>query len=523
MVNDFFLGFAGHAHTKNNLILDPNSGRELRERNSPEEAQRLTEAVLDKLGMDISNAGYDLKDVKLLILYLSYRGESENQDRLLFESILKTVDRRFKEHTAGNQLRLIGHTTCGEIENEDLELKEVSGIGYNGLSLLALVTNLPIGVGRTWGLRTAKEAVEQGREMTHETWVDFHQSTDLKEHFQKGKTLLVLAQGPTLITSGWLHFLGEGISNFVNSTHEARISNVIGGGTGDDLSRGARAFGRQFYGKLGKQSEFKILDNEAVCALIPNLSDPSMGLDVTPTKRIGGSHTFHFDPVAEPQFIHVKHIDNLDARKLYAKIVFDNEVQISREKGLSIDEKELFKSISEMEEIPHHPILGKYGFAFPFGNYAPVCPMKVRGQYVEMLRPVRNYEPKMDGYFVQVDPELIQKGAHKAYGMLRENRGFSENDVTFLVSCIVRRVIEMAAGCTSKTEAEILKESFSSTQVMGFLSGTELSFSHLLQEPYVYNWSLWGITLRSVTNGREERKHKKALGIKGWIKGPAEE
>jgi len=39
----------------------------------------------------------------------------------------------------------------------------------------------------------------------------------------------------------------------------------------------------------------------------------------------------------------------------------------------------------------------------------------------------------------------------------------------------------------------------------------------------VYNWSLWGITLRSVTNGREERKHKKALGIKGWIKGPAEE
>jgi len=191
MANDFFLGFAGHAHTKNNLEFDPNSGRELRERNSPEEAQRLTEAVFDKLEMDTSNAGYDLKDVKLLILYSSCRGESFDQDRLLSESILKVIDNRFKGHTVGNQPRLIGHNTCGEIENEDLELKEVSGIGYNGLSLLALVTNLPIGVGRTWGLRTAKEAVEHGREMAHDAWVDFHQSTDLKEHLQKGKTLLV--------------------------------------------------------------------------------------------------------------------------------------------------------------------------------------------------------------------------------------------------------------------------------------------------------------------------------------------
>jgi len=513
MVNDFFLGFAGHAHTKNNLIFDPNGGRELRERNSPEEAMRLTEAVQDKLGIDISNAGYDLKDVKLLVLYLSYRGETEEKDRLICESILKTIDKRFKGHTAENQLRLIGHTTCGEIENEDLELKEVSGIGHNGLSLLALVTNLPIGVGRTWGVRTAKEAAEHGREMAHDAWVDFHQSTDLKEHLQKGKTLLVLAQGPTPITSGWLHFLGEGISNFVNSTHEARISNVIGGGTGDDLSRGIRGFGHQFYGKLGKKSEFKILDAEAVCALIPNLSEPSVGLDVAPTKRIGGSHTFHFDPVVEPQFIHVKRIDNLDARELYAKIVFDNEVQISREKGLSIDEKELFKSISEMEGIPYHPILGKYGFAFPFGNYAPVCPMKVRGQDVEMLRPVRNYEPKMAGYFIQVVPELIQKGAHKVYDMLRENRGFSENDVTFLFSCLVRRVIEMAAGCT-KTEAEILKESFSSTQMMGFLSGTELSFSHLLQEPYVYNWSCWGMTLRSVTGKEDTQREARSAPAK---------
>jgi len=519
MVNDFFLGFAGHAHTKNDFIVDPNIEIELRKRNSSEEAQRLTEAVLDKLEKDISNAAYDLKDVKLLILYLSYRGESEDQDKLLGEGILKVIDKRFRGHTAESQLRLIGHTTCGEIENEDLELKEVSGIGYNGLSLLALVTNLPIGVGRTWGLRTAKEAGEQGREMAHDAWVDFHQSTDLKEHLQKGKTLLVLTQGPTLISSGWMHFLGEGISNFVNSTHEARISNVIGGGTGDGV---IGVLMRQFYGKLGKQSELKILDNEAVCALIPNLSEPSMGLDATPTKRIGGSHTFHFDPVVEPQFIHVKRIDNLDAREIYAKIVFDNEVQISRERGLPIDEKELFKSISEMEDIPRHPILSKYGFAFPFGNYAPVCPLKVRGQDVEMLRPVRNYEPSMAGYFVQVDYEKIQQGARNVYSMLRENRGFSENDVTFLVSCIVRRVIEMMAGCT-KTEAEILKEAFSSTQVMGFYAATELSFSHLLQEPYVYNWSCWGITLRSQTATIKPKEKKKAIGIKGWIKGPAEE
>jgi len=144
MVNDFFLGFAGHAHTRNNIgtIPDPNADMGLRKKNSPEEAHRLTEAVLDKLERDVSNAGYDVKDVKLLLLYLSYRGEPGEKDRVICENILKTIAKRFKGHTAGNQLRLIGHTTAGEIENEDLELKEVSGIGYNGLSLLALVTNL---------------------------------------------------------------------------------------------------------------------------------------------------------------------------------------------------------------------------------------------------------------------------------------------------------------------------------------------------------------------------------------------
>ncbi|MDH5462301.1 MAG: hypothetical protein OEX09_08795, partial [Candidatus Bathyarchaeota archaeon] len=126
MVSDYFLGFTAHAHTKNGLETDQNKEMELRRRNSPEEAQTLTEAVLDKLQKDISNGGYDLKDVKLLVLYLSYRGEPEEKDRLICERILSAIEKRFGEHTATNQLRLIGHTTAGEIENEDLQLKEVS-------------------------------------------------------------------------------------------------------------------------------------------------------------------------------------------------------------------------------------------------------------------------------------------------------------------------------------------------------------------------------------------------------------
>ena len=104
MVKDFFLGFAGHAHTKNEMILDPNSEIELRKTNSPEEAQRLTKKVLDKLEKDISNTGYDLKNVKLLILYLSYRGENEEKDRLICERILSAIEDRFKDRTALNQL-----------------------------------------------------------------------------------------------------------------------------------------------------------------------------------------------------------------------------------------------------------------------------------------------------------------------------------------------------------------------------------------------------------------------------------
>lgn len=541
MGSGFFLGFAGHAHTKNRLETDQNIEMELRKRNNPREAQKLTETVLEKLEKDISTAGYALKDVKLLILYLSYRGESEEKDRLICERILRTIERRYGGRTAANQLRLIGHTTAGEIENEDLELKEVSGIGYNGLSLLALVTNLPIGVGRTWGFGTKEEATEQGREMAHNAWVDLNQNTSLKEHVQKSKTLFVLTQGPKggssqgLGKKGLEHFLAEGIANFMGSSRETRIINVIGGSSGDGLI--ARLF-HQFYGNLGKQSEFKILDNEAVCALIPNLHEPSIGSDVSPTRKVGRSYMFHFDREAEPRFMHLKRIGNKDPRELFAKIVYENEARISREQGRPIiDEKELFECISEFEGLPVHPALGKYGFALPFGNYAPVLPVRVTPKKdFELTRPVRSLEASMKGYIAEIDCAKVQKGAHNVHNMLRENRGFGERDVTLLVSCISRRLAEILAGCKSRNEAEILKEALSSTQVIGFLAYGELWFTHLLQEPYHHNFSCWGITLRSEVNGKDERKRRKAtrlpsgteefvseeekdLGIKGWIKG----
>ena len=199
--NDFFLSFAGHAHTMNELETDQQRELELRRRNSPEEAQKLIGTVLDKLEKDILDSGYGLEDVKLLVLYLSYRGESVEKDTLICDSILRAIENRFKG-TAANQLRLIGHTTAGELENEDLLLKEISGVGCNGLSLLALVTNLPIGVGRSWGLRTAEEAGEQGREMARDAWVDFTQQAPSKEYLRMKKTLLVLTQGSKV--DAWL-------------------------------------------------------------------------------------------------------------------------------------------------------------------------------------------------------------------------------------------------------------------------------------------------------------------------------
>jgi KaiC/GvpD/RAD55 family RecA-like ATPase len=88
--------------------------------------------------------------------------------------------------------------------------------------------------------------------------------------------------------------------------------------------------------------------------------------------------------------------------------------------------------------------------------------------------------------------------------MLRENRGFKERDATFIIDCISRRLAEMVAGCRLNTESEMFKEALSSTQVMGFLAYGEISFTHLLQEPYVYNFSCWGMTLRSAVDGKKE-------------------
>jgi len=510
MVADFFLGFAGHAHTRNELEADPNRDIQLRKENSVEEAQRLAEAVLDKLEKDISNAGYDLKDVRLLILYLSYRGETEDKDRLISESILKAIEKRFKGKTTAEQLRLIGHTTGGELENEDLELKEVSGIGYNGLSLLALVTNLPIGVGRTWGLRTANEATEQGREMARDAWIDFNQQTTSKEHLHMRKTLLVLTQGSKVDTPGYEHFLAEGITHFMGSTREARIMNVIGGGSGDGVS--AQLF-HQFYGRLKEHPQFKVLDGEAVCALIPNLCETSIGLDVNAITKVGRQHTFHFDSQKEPYFKYVKRIGNEDPCTKYAKAIYENEVQLSKEKGLPMVDKEqileaMRLSRAQKRLLIFNPVVAKYSFVFPFGNYTCAAAMRVVGEDIELMVPIRSYTPEMPGYFIMGDYEKVQKGARRVYDMLRADQGFSRNDATILVSCINRRLVELMAGCRSGTEAEILKEGLSSTQVIGFLAYGELSFTHLIQEPYFHAFSCWGMTLHSVADQKDETAHK---------------
>jgi hypothetical protein len=525
VANDFFLGFAGHAHTRNELETDPAKDEELRRKNSPEEAQRLTEMVTGKLERDITESGYNLGNTKLLILYVSYRGESREKDKTICESILRTIEKRFKAHSAANQLRLIGHTTGGELENEDLELKEISGIGYNGLSLLALVTNLPIGVGRTWGLRTAQEAGEQGREMARDAWIDFSQQTTSKEHLQMRKTLLLLTQGLKVDTPGYEHFLAEGIANFMGNTREARIMNVMGGASGDGL---AAKLCHQFYGKLKEHPRSKALDGEAVCALIPNLSEVSIGLDVNAISRIGRQLTFHFDPEKEPHFKYIKRIGKENPCSVYAKMICQCESQLSKEKGLpTVDKKVVLDAISNVRAqqriIVFNSILGRYAFAFPFGNYTCFAPFRIVGENIELSHPVRSYTPEMPGYLMIGDYDKVQKGARRVYDMLRADQGFSRNDVTILVSCINRRVVELMAGCKSGMEAEILKEGLSSTQVMGFLAYGEMSFTNLIQEPYFHTFSCWGITLHSKTTTTEPKEKKKGIGIKGWIKGPPDE
>jgi KaiC/GvpD/RAD55 family RecA-like ATPase len=507
MDDHFFMGFAAHAHTMNEMETDQQRELELRRRNSPEEAQKLVGTVLDKLEGDLLKSGCSLEDVKLLILYLSYRGEPAEKDALICGSILRAIEDRFKKHGA-NQLRLIGHTTGGELENEDLELKEISGIGYNGLSLLALATNLPIGVGRTWGLRTAEEAGEQGREMARDAWVDFSQQATSKEHLHMGKTMLVLTQGSKVDTPGYEHFLAEGIANFMGSTREARIMNVIGGASGDGVN--AKLF-HQFYGRLKEHPQSKALDGEAVCALIPNLCETSVGLDVNAITKIGRQHTFHFNSEKEPHFKYVKRIGNKDPCTEYAEVIYENEVKLSKEKGLPTPDKEAILEAMRLSRaqkrlLIFNPVVARYAFAFPFGNYTCVAGMRVVGEDIELMFPIRSYAPEMPGYIMMGDHEKVQKGARRVYDMLRADQGFNTNDATILVTCINRRIVELMAGCKSGTEAEILKEGLSSTQVIGFLAYGELSFTHLMQEPYSHALSCWGITLHS----RKTRAHELA-------------
>ncbi len=517
MGNDFFVGFAGHAHTRNDVEVDPTKDMQLRKENSVEEAQRLTERVLDKIENDISQTEYHLADVKLLILYSSYRGETEDKDKLISEGILGAIGRRFRGKGAAEQLRLIGHTTAGELENQDLVLEEISGIGYNGLSLLALATNLPIGVGRTWGLRTPKEAGDQGREMARDAWVDFGQQAASKEHLRMGKTMLVLTQGSKVDTPGYEHFLAEGITNFMGSTREAKIMNVIGGSGGDGVT--AQHF-HQFYGRLKEHLQPIILDGEAVCALIPNLCETSIGLDANAITKIGKEHIFHFDREKEPHFKYVKRIGKEIPSVKFAEVISENEVKMAKEKGLPMpDKKAIQVSIQEAIQLSRdqrllifNPSSARYAFAFPFGNYTCVAAMRMVGDDIELMFPIRSFTPEMPGYIMLGEPGKVQRGARQVFDMLRAGQGFNKTDATLLISCINRRLVELMAGCRSGTEAEILKEGLASSQVIGFLAYGEMSFTNLMQEPYTYGFSCWGLTLRSVTGKEDTLQEPSAVG-----------
>ena len=527
MVNDFFLGFAGHAHTRNDLEADPTKDMQLRKENSVEEAQGLTERVLDKIENDISQTGHHLRDVKLLILYSSYRGETEDKDKLICEGVLGAVERGFRGKNAAEQLCLIGHTTGGELENEDLVLKEISGIGYNGLSLLALATNLPIGVGRTWGLRTPKEAGDQGREMARDAWVNFSQQAASKEHLRMGKTMLVLTQGSKVDTPGYEHFLAEGIANFMGSTREARIMNVIGGSSGDGVI--AQHF-HQFYGRLKEHLQPKILDGEAVCALIPNVHETSIGLDINAITKIGKEHTFHFDSEKEPHFKYVKRIGREDPVVKFAEVISENEIKMAKEKGLPTPNKKAIQAaILEAVQLSgdqkrlliFNPVSARYAFAFPFGNYTCVAGMRMVGDDIELMFPIRSFTPEMPGYIMMGDHGKVQKGARQVFDMLRGDQGFNKTDATLLISCINRRLVELMAGCRSGTEAEILKEGLASSQAIGFLAYGEMSFTNLMQEPYTYGFTCWGMTLRSVA-GKEDtlQETKSAAAEKETVQAP---
>jgi hypothetical protein len=360
--------------------------------------------------------------------------------------------------------------------------------------------------------------------MARDAWVDLSQQTPSKEHLIMRKTLLVLTQGSKVDTSGYEHFLAEGISHFMGSTREARVMNVIGGSSGDGVTS---KLCRQFYGRLKEHPQFKVLDGESVCGLIPNLSEVSTGVALGTEGMIYGKpHTFYFDTKKEPPFKYVRRIDNEDPRAMTANMIYEMEAQLSKKKGLSLPER---KAVSEMisEALAHsqrllifNPAMSKYGFAFPFGNYS-VCPaMRVVGEDIELMFPIRSFIPEMVGHLVTPDDYRgVQKEAHRIFDMLRSNQGFGRNDVTFLVSCVNRRIVELMTGCTSGTEAEVFKDGLSSTQVLGFLAIGEMAFTHLTQEPYFHAFTCWGITFHSETAKIESKEKKTELGIKGWIKG----
>jgi hypothetical protein len=104
--------------------------------------------------------------------------------------------------------------------------------------------------------------------------------------------------------------------------------------------------------------------------------------------------------------------------------------------------------------------------------------------------------------------------------MLRGDQGFSKTDATLLISCINRRLVELMAGCRSGTEAEILKEGLASSQVIGFLAYGEMSFTNLMQEPYTYGFSCWGMTLRSAGKEDTLQELKGAAAEKETVQAP---
>jgi hypothetical protein len=301
--------------------------------------------------------------------------------------------------------------------------------------------------------------------------------------------------------------------------------NVVGGCSGDGLI--AKHF-HQFYGRLKEHSLPKALDGEAVCALVPNLCETSMGLDSSGINMVGREHIFHFNAQKEPHFKYVKSIGKEAPWVKFAETISENEVKMAREKRLPIpDKKAIQAAVQEAVELSRaqkrllifNPISARYAFAFPFGNYTCVAVMRAVGEDLELMFPIRSFTPEMPGYIMMGDPEKVQKGARRVFDMLRGDQGFNKRDATFLISCINRRLVELMAGCRSGTEAEILKEGLSSSQVIGFLAYGEMSFTNLMQEPYTYGFSSWGITFHSKSAKVESKEKKTELGIKGWLKG----